>query len=314
MLDRAKMRAVSKAFQMVFIKTLQAGGVQTPSVQAAMTMLMEIPQTDWKGLYRWFLGLPIMRHWIGDRQAQQLEADGFEVVHKPWEATLSVLRDDLMFDKLGGYRPAIANMASERELLPYRQLLEVMKDMRAGTAFGNCFDGYPLISASHPTGTNLGTAALTHASLDDAILAMRSQTDVTVGDSLLIEPTHLWYHQSLQATVTAILDRRQMSIDGITSTSDVVVDNDHYKLLKPIALPLGSGKGAWWGLYSERVGQDQPGPILWQYLPGGDNFVALDSDTDIQNFMRRELLFGTEKWGAAAPGFPQFIWASDGTT
>jgi phage major head subunit gpT-like protein len=317
MLDRAKMRAASQTFKLVYWKTLQSGGVQTPEVQEALKLLMEIPEADWKGLYRWFLGLPIMRQWIGDRQAVEVQAEGFEVIHKPYEATLQVLRDDLKFDKLGGYRPVIAEMANELMLLKFRELVRFMEDARAGTVYGNAFDGYPLISASHPTGSNLGTAALAAASLSAAIVAMKQQADPTTGDRLLVRPTHLWYHPDLAETVDGILNS-ELVIESLATggTTDYVggpVKNVHYKKLLPLEIPMGSSYAAYWGLFADRPGSEL-GPILWQYDPAGGDFEALDSPDAERNFMRRELLFGTESWGAIAAGFPQFIWGSDGTT
>jgi phage major head subunit gpT-like protein len=295
--------------------TLQKGGVQTPEVQNALKMLMEIPQRDWKGLYRWFLGLPLMRHWIGDRQALQLVVEGFEVLQKPWESTLEVLRDDLKYDNLGGYRPTIAEMANEVLLLKYRELIRLMEDARTGTIYGNCFDGYPLISASHGTGTNSGTAALTASALDDAIDAMKAQHDVTnTDDRLLINPTHLWYHPALRSTVRDILDMDLVASAGTSTThTDTTIRNPHYKALEPIELPMGSSYTAYWGLFADRPGSEL-GPVLWQYDPAGGDFTSLDSPNDMPNFMRRQLLFGTEMWGAIAPGFPQFVWGSNGTT
>lgn len=319
MLSRAKMRAASETFKLVFWKTTQSGGAQTPEVAMAITaMLMQVPEPDWKGLYRWFTGLPIMRQWIGDRQAVELAADGFEVIHKPYESTLKVLRDDIKFDKLGGYRPAIQEMANEVTLLKFRELIRLIEDARSGTTYGNCFDGYPLISASHTTGTNLGTAALTHAALAAAKAAMVAQHDtVNTDDRLLVRPTHLWYHDALQSTVDEILGNEYVVQSLATGgTSDYVggaVKNVHYKSLTPLPLPLGSGYTAYWGLLAVRPGGGL-GPILWQYDPSGGDFIAMDQATAEPNFMRRELFFGTEAWGAIAPGFPQYIWGSDGTT
>ena len=308
MLDRAKFRAASQSFKLLFMKTLQSEGALSPSVVAALQMVMKIPEPDFKGLYRWMEGLPIMRQWIGDRQAVALAAKGFEVLQKPWESTLNVLRDDIKFDRLGGYRPAIMSMANELNLLPYREMIRVMNDAFSGTIYGNCYDGYPIISASHVTGSNAGTAAMSHSALDAAILAMEAQTDATNGDSLLVEPTHMWFHKTLKPTAEDILDRRYVS-DG--ETSSVAHDNKHYKKLIPISLPLASGMAAYWGLFSMQPGQELR-PILWQFDPNGQDFISLDKNTDEANFTRRELKYGTEDWGAAAPAFPQFIWGSTG--
>jgi hypothetical protein len=147
---------------------------------------------------------------------------------------------------------------------------------------------------------------------------MRAQHDtVNTQDRLLIEPTHLWYHDGLQNTVDEILDP-VLTVKGL-SVAGTVTDyvggsgtNLMYKKLIPVPLPLNSASALHWGLFAARPGGGL-GPVLWQYDPTGGNFRSLDADNDEPNFMRRELFYGTEMWGAIAPGFPQFIWGSTGT-
>ncbi len=316
MLSRAEMRAASESFRLLFWKSMQAAGGNPDVDLAIATMLMQFSEPEWKALYRWFLGLPIMRQWIGDRQAVELAADGFEVIHRPYEATLIVLEDDIRFDKLRGYKPAINNLANELKLLKFREMLKLIEDARLGTTYGNCFDGFPLISASHTTGTNTGTAALAHASLDAAIAAMGAQHDVlNTDDRLMIRPKYLWYHDALQSTVEDILDTTVVANVGTSTTHpDVAISNKHHKRLIPLPLPLGAAFAAYWGLLAERPSADTMGPILWQYTPDGGSFEAMDQPDNEPMFMRREMLFGISAWGAIAPGFPQYIWGSDGTT
>lgn len=312
MRDRTKMRAASQSFRLLWMKSLQSGGL--PAVaQRAMGMVMEIGEPDFTGIYRWFEGVPILRHWIGDRQAKQLMAEGFQVNQKPFESTLKVMRDDIKFDKLGGYKPAIMRMANELKLTPYRRMLEVLKDGFAGATYLG-FDGKPLFSNTHGFGDNdLGTIALTHANLDTAIVAMRNHADVETSDSLLIEPTHLWYHQDLAPTAESILDLDFVASFGTSTThTDTSIRNKHHNKLQHLPLPLGAGKTTWWGLAALEQGNPLR-PILWQYDPKGGDFVALDRAEDERNFMRRELLYGTELWGAEAVGFPMYISGSQGS-
>lgn len=318
MLNRAQMRAASENFRLLFWKSMQSKGGDAQVDAAVNALLMQVPESDWKGLYRWFLGLPIMRHWVGDRQASELNADGFELVHKPYEATIKVMADDIKFDRLGGYKPAIATLANEVKLLKFRELVKVMEDARVGTVYGNCYDGYPLISASHTTGSNTGTAALAAASLEASIAAMIAQHDVTnTDDRLLIRPKYLWYHDALQATVEKLIDR-EFVVDLLATggTADYVggaVSNIHYKKLIPLPLPMGSSYVRYWGLLAERQA-DMVGPLIWQYDPAGGSFDAMDQSDDEPLFMRREIFYGVSAWGAMGPGFPQYIWGSDGTT
>lgn len=304
MLESTKMRAASQSFRLLFIRTLQYMTALPADIQNAMLAVMSIPEPDFKGLYRWFEGLPIMRKWVGDRKAKQLRAEGFEVLQEPYESTLTVLRDDIKFDKLGGYRPAIQRMAQELVLLPYRRMLHLMQDAFGDVGTFTCFDGLPLFSDTHATGDNNGgTIAFSDANLDVAKTAMRNFVDPTNGDSLFIEPTHIWFHNDLQSSVEDVID-----VNPLASGAG----NKHYKSLEKVKLYLGAGKTTWWGLFSIPPG-DPLRPILWQFDPAGGQFVALDQMTDEANFMRRELFYGTEAWGAPACGFPWYAWGSKGS-
>jgi phage major head subunit gpT-like protein len=303
MLESAQMRGASESFKLIWIRTLQYMTTLPPQIAAAMMAVMRIPEADFKGLYRWFEGLPIMRHWIGDRKASQLRAEGFEVIHKHFESTIRVFGGDIKFDKLGGYRPAIQRMAQELMLLPYRRMLLLMLDGFAGADY-LCFDGLPLFSDTHATGDNKSDIVLADGSdIDEAKAAMRAFVDPTNGDSLFIEPTHIWFHVDLQATVEDIIDTNPLASGA---------GNKHYKSLEKVPLYLGSGQEAWWGLFSLPQG-DPLRPILWQFDPSGGNFTAMDNPTDQAAFMRDEFFYGTDAWGAAACGFPWYAWGSDGS-
>jgi phage major head subunit gpT-like protein len=304
------MRAASQVFRLVWLKSLQTGALP-PQVLEALMMVMQFANADFTVIYRWFKSLPKMRHWIGDRQAAKLEAEGFQLNQKPFESTIEAKRDDIMFDRLGGYLTAIRRMAAEAKLTPYRRMLEVVKDGFAGSSY-TCFDGYPLFSNSHAFGDNdMGTDALTHSNLSTAISTMQQFIDAETNDSLLIQPTHLWYHLDLQPTVEDILDLDLISNAG-GAEQTTSIRNKHFKRLKPMALDLGAGKTTWWGVASLQPGEELR-PILWQYKPDSVDFQEMTGPTDEPNFMRRDLFYGTELWGAEACGFPMYIIGSQGS-
>ena len=305
MLNSTQMRGASQSFRLLWIRTLQFMTTLPPQISAAMLAVMQIPESDFKGLYRWFEGLPIMRHWLGDRKFAQLRAEGFEVTSEHWESSITVKGADLKFDKLGGYRPAIQKMAQELMLWPYRRVITLMNDSFSGSLF-TCFDGEALFSTAHPTGSNVSTIGsgidFSAANLDVAKLAMRAQVDVTNADPLFIEPTHIWYHQDLATAVEDVID-----VNPTTGG----MGNKHFKSLEKVPFALDSTLADAWGLFSLPPG-DPLKPILWQFDPAGGDFTALDQPRDQAVFMRDELLYGTDAWGAIACGFPWYAWGSDG--
>ena len=213
-----------------------------------------------------------------------------------------MLREDIMFDKLGGYRPAIQKMAQELLLLPYRRMLALMQDSFTGSSY-TCFDSYPLFSSSHAFGDNSSALNLSDTNLDTACDTMRQFADPVNSDPLLIEPTHIWFHTDLTSDVENLMDIQLVSTGGT---------NKWYNRFKKVPLALGTGYEKYWGLFSLQEG-DPLKPIVWQYVPGADQFTALDSADSEQNFMRRQLLYGTEAWGAVACGLPFYAWGSTGT-
>ncbi len=303
--NRDQMRAASRAWQLILLKTIQSD--PPAPVMMAKQLMMEVDQQDFKVTRNWFEALPTMRKWLGSRKSTTLAAKGFDTILKPYEGTLDLLEDDVIFDRLGGTELAVRQMGVEFLLHPWREMISMMEDARAGSVYGNAYDGYPLISASRSatTGSNSGTAGLTAAALADAEKAMRNQT--LGGDPLFVQPTHLWYHPDLQATVEAILDRNVVS-DGLTSS--VGVTNTNYQ--KYVKLPLqglGSSYAAYWGLVDLTPGNVMK-PLLWCEKRGSRRIRTDESEL----FDNRKIRHGIDYWSTIAPGLPWFIWGSDGTT
>jgi len=306
MLDRAKYMAASVTFKAWWLRTMQE--TLPPEVMAPVNLLcMQEDTMDAKVHFSWFDSIPIMRHWVGDRVAHELSAKSVEYGIQPWELTLRVLRDDLMFDRLERYRRAIMKIANETKLMVPRELGKLLADGFTGTLYGNCFDGYPLFSANHSTGDNKDTPALSASSLASAVGQFKLFADPVTGDRLGIAPTHLWFHTDLAETVRDLLTLSLIS-DGTTT-----IENKWKGRLQPLELSLmPAGSEKYWGLV--HISSDPMKPVMLINRPGSEQFTALDKPDDTGNFTRRELLYGTEKWAKLAPGIPFYIWGSDGTT
>ncbi len=94
MLTREQYLAVSRVFKLLYLKTLQSGP-EPQALALAKQLAMWIPSNKRVITYRWFLGVPQLREWIGDRIAHELETEGYEVRQKTFESTLKVFRDDI---------------------------------------------------------------------------------------------------------------------------------------------------------------------------------------------------------------------------
>jgi len=303
MLERDKMRAASQTFRLIFKRSLQNSNLPK-HVQDAMLLAEEFSTTAFVSKMRWWTSAPIMRHWLGPRVHRELEAEGFDVTLKPFESTVDVKRDDIMFDLLAGYTKGIQQMAREVMLLTYRRILEVIMDGFAGATY-LCFDGEPLFDDSHTFGDNKSNLVLDVAgtALDTAKVAMAGFTDPVTGDQLGIRPTHLWHHTALLPTVTKLLGRSELSGGGT---------NQHFGTLAPLELDLGSGKTGWWGIASLGAGEPMKPLAVFKH-PRAPGLIAADAETDKLNFEERIIVYGTEAWRTESCGMPMYIWGSDGS-
>ena len=64
--------------------------------------------------YKWLGMAPQMREWVGERMAKGLRENGITIENRTFEATLEVLRDELVRDKSGQIMARIADGATGR--------------------------------------------------------------------------------------------------------------------------------------------------------------------------------------------------------
>lgn len=107
-----------------------------------------VPSTTKSNDYKWLGALPTLREWIGERQVKNLSAFSYEVVNKPFEATVAVDRDDIEDDNIGVYKPIIQQLASAAKQHPDELVFTLLK----GGFTNKCFDGKPFFSDSHKIG------------------------------------------------------------------------------------------------------------------------------------------------------------------
>lgn len=131
--------------------------------------------------YKWLGMSPMMREWIGGRVAKGFRDNGVTIVNKDFEATLEVLRHELVRDKTGQIRVRIAELA--RKAANHWALL-LSQYIIAGEAstLGTCYDGQFFFDTDHSEGSsgtqsndityNVNTTtAPTAAEMEQAILA-----------------------------------------------------------------------------------------------------------------------------------------------
>jgi len=132
--------------------------------------------------YKWLGTSPVMREWIGGRDAKGFRENGFTIKNKTFEATLRVLVDEIRRDKTGQVMARIADLASRAN--DHNAKLISTLIMAGGASL--CYDGQYFFDTDHVEGDS-GTqsnalsidiavaTAPTPAEMESAILQMTTQ-------------------------------------------------------------------------------------------------------------------------------------------
>lgn len=96
---------------------------------------------------------PALREWVGGRLAKSLAEYTKTVTNKDYEATLSVLRKDLLRDKTGQLRIKIANLA-ERAAEHDEKLLSALIDTADDGDIETAYDGQFFFDTDHSVGSS----------------------------------------------------------------------------------------------------------------------------------------------------------------
>lgn len=141
------LQAIRASFVAVFNQNLEK---TTTDYEKIATV---VPSTSRQNNYAWLGAWPVLREWIGERVVKALEAHGYEVINKSFEATVGMRRDDIEDDNLGVYTPMIAELGINAKKHPDKLVFDLLKN---GTT-GICYDGQPFFDTAHPLGDEDGS-------------------------------------------------------------------------------------------------------------------------------------------------------------
>lgn len=111
--------------------------------------------------YGWLGKFPKMREWIGERQIKDMEAHGYTITNKDFEATVGVARNDIEDDNLGIYAPLFQEMGHSAAQQPDDLVFSLLKAGRTTL----CFDGQNFFDTDHP-GFNEAGAEISVSNID----------------------------------------------------------------------------------------------------------------------------------------------------
>jgi phage major head subunit gpT-like protein len=100
--------------------------------------------------YKWLGMSPMLREWVGGRQAKGFLVNGITIDNKHYEATVDILEKDMRRDKTGQINVRIGEMAT-RANTHFASLLSTL--ILAGhTTGGECYDGQYFFDTDHSEG------------------------------------------------------------------------------------------------------------------------------------------------------------------
>jgi phage major head subunit gpT-like protein len=112
----------------------------------AEKIAMKVPSSGATETYGWLGSFPAMREWIGPRQIKNLEAHGFVIKNRKFEATLAVGREAYSDDKLGLFGPMFAEMGQGARRHPEELTFGLLK----AVFDTECYDEKKFFDAAHP--------------------------------------------------------------------------------------------------------------------------------------------------------------------
>lgn len=130
-----------------FYETLQ--GQTGASYLDAISMLFNSDQES--ETYKWLGMSPMLREWIGGRQARGFRENGITITNKTFEGTLEVLVDEIRRDKTGQVQVRIAELA-DRAVQHWDKLVSTLISNGTGSTSGLCYDGQYFFDDDHSEG------------------------------------------------------------------------------------------------------------------------------------------------------------------
>lgn len=136
---------LSKLFT-VYKREFQAAYDSAKAASFWSDIATEVNSSSASNTYGWLGDFPDLKEWVGDRVVKDMEAHGYEVVNKTYEATVGVPRDQIEDDNLGVYLPLMRAMGEAAARQPDKLIAALLKAADATL----CYDGQNFFDTDHP--------------------------------------------------------------------------------------------------------------------------------------------------------------------
>ncbi|MDA9573337.1 Mu-like prophage major head subunit gpT family protein [Rickettsiales bacterium] len=230
--------------------------------------------------YKWLGQVPVMRNWVGGRQAKGFTTNGLTIENKHFEATLEIPLVDLRRDKTGQIEVRINELA-DRTNSHWAQLLSKLIINGESTV---CYDGQYYFDTDHKD----GNSPVQSNKIQVDLTAFANQIDGgAVGD--VANPSEAALRLAILKTIQQILSFKDDQGEPMNENASkflVVVPTSLWYLAKSaIAVPLtvGGSTNMVKVLDEVDISIAQNPRLGWS-----DKFAIFRTDSSVKPFIRQE--------------------------
>lgn len=249
----------------------------------------EVESTSAEELYGWLGENPQLREWVGERVPKALRENGFRLINKDYEASISVDRNALKDDRYGQVKLRATTLG-----VSARKGYDIFaaRCVEAGTT-ELCYDGQNFFDTDHSEG-NSGTQsnysasgmALNGTNVQTILGTMGAYKD-DQGNPLGIVPTHIMVPTALKYTALKLFNE---TVVGVTNDpAEAVLKGVLEVIVNPYLSNTGGANAAYYILDLSHpirpfIFQNRQ-PMEWNAMDKGDDHAV---------FWRKEYLYGVD--------------------
>lgn len=307
----ANLQAIFYTFDTIYQKGFQNAPVWSKEVAS------EIPSGGRSLRHAYINKIPRMRQWVGERQMNNLVANGYEIVNNDYELSLQIDRNDIEDDLIGVYAPGTEMIGQQAAKWPDDLVLALLQN--GATSLGP--DGVSFFNTAHPTFDAAGDTysnyssssfALTSANFNTArsrMMAFKGADGKAMGitPNLLVVPPALEVAARQILNTTWFTPANSVGQVGTSGPSENVLYGMAKLLVVPELAGVFSGDTAWFLLDTSKPIK----PFVFQ-LRKAPQFV-MRTDPSLDNVWRwKTFEMGVDSRGAGGYALPHLAYAGVG--
>lgn len=298
-------RAASRNFRAIFFNELRLAASQW-----WRDLFTIVPSDNQEEIFNWMVGNPSMREWIGDRRIKSVSQASFKISAKEWEATISVLRSQIIYDKLSQVRTYIQQLGQSFPM----HYGDLAVDLIVNGFTSIAYDNQYYFDTDHDAGD--GT---TYANAATYKFSANGWATIRRQPGKLVEPAQQADDRKryLRVRYTDVFagPDAEAAIEGVFGLQylNPGQNNLYYNNIPPAnrhIVPELAGLGEGYAFFD----LSKPIKPFALMIVKGVDFVALDKPDDWNVFNKKEYIYGIDSIDNAGYGLWELAFGSTGTT